>query len=65
MAINIQHTHFVNACILYDNTYHMIVRGTMDDLCELACDNLVRHNLHTADITDNETGEVLAIVTRD
>lgn len=74
MAINIYHTYTTDVEILYyvsdndeDNVpYHLDERmvGTMDDIAEHVCVNLVHHNFTHADICSAETGEVLMIIER-
>ena len=74
MAINIYHTHCEHVEILYyisdkneDKVpYHLDERmvGTMDDITEHVCVNLVQHKFISADVCSAETGEVLMIIER-
>ncbi|MBQ2176439.1 MAG: hypothetical protein II453_15720 [Alphaproteobacteria bacterium] len=74
MAINIYHTYTTDVEILYyvsdENEdkmpYHLDERmvGTMDDIAEHVCVNLVQHKFVSADVCSAETGEVLMIIER-
>lgn len=74
MAINIYHTYTTDVEILYyvpdkneDKVpYHLDERmvGTMDDIAEHVCINLVHHNFVSADVCSAETGEVLMVIER-
>lgn len=74
MAINIHHTYTTDVDILYYVSdydvgkvpYHLDVRmvGTMDDIAERVCINLVKHNFVSADVCSAETGEVLMVIER-
>lgn len=74
MVINIYHTYATDVNILYyvsdkdeDKVpYYLDERmiGTMDDIAEHVCINLVKHDFVSADVCSAETGEVLMIIER-
>lgn len=74
MAINVYYTYTADVEILYyvsdkneDKVpYHLDERmvGTMDDIAEHVCINLVKHDFVSADVCSAETGEVLMIIER-
>ena len=63
--ITIQHVYTTNTTILFDHDFCVSLCDTMDDVSEFACDKMVEHNFHHADVIDAETGEVLMIIERE
>lgn len=69
MAINIQHihtAHFTVHCYNTDETHMMQYYdyGTIDDVVERVCTNLIKHNFDWADICSQTTGEVFTTIER-
>ena len=69
MAINIQHTYTAHVTATFYNiksgfSLRYDDCGSMDDIAEMACEVLVKHNFDYADVCSSETGELLMTVER-
>lgn len=62
--IIIQHTYTVHTEVTFDQDFRMPLVGTMDDIAECVCNEMVKHKFHHADVCDAGTGEVLMIIDR-
>jgi hypothetical protein len=62
--IIIQHTYTTHTEVIFDQDFRMPLVGTMDDIAESVCDEMVKHKFHHADVCDAETGEILMIIDR-
>ena len=62
--IIIQHTYTAHTEVIFDQDFRMPLVGTMDDIAECVCDEMVKHKFHHADVCDAGTGEVLMIIDR-
>lgn len=51
MAITITHPATMEMCIVFDNEYKTWVNNkSIDDVTEIACDMMIEHNFHIAEI---------------
>ena len=64
MAIRVQHTYSTHVEVTFDRHFHYWTNGTMDEIFERICDELVIHNFNHANVCSSETGEILMIVER-
>lgn len=67
--IKIEYTYSVHATVLFYGedgiTFRYNDNGSIGDIVERATDAIFTHNFTNADITDSNTDEVLATVTRE
>lgn len=67
--IKIEYTYSVHATVLFYGedgiTFRYNDTGFLGDVVERVTEDIVKHNFVNADITDANTGEVLATVTRE
>lgn len=53
MAITITHPATMTMCITFDGEYKIWMENkSIDDITEIACDIMVEHNHHLAEITN-------------
>ena len=70
MAINIRHTYATHVSVVFYDVDDVGISlryddcGSMDDIAELVCEVLVKHNFSYADVCSDETGEVLMVIER-
>lgn len=62
--ITIQHTYTTHTEVIFDQDFRMSSVGTMDDIAECVCNEMMEHKFHHADVIDAETGEVLMVIDR-
>ena len=64
--MKLQLTYCTKMDICFDNTYTISQKiGTLENMIKLAEYGLTAHNFHSADIIDSETGEIIAILSKD
>ena len=64
MAINIRHTYSTHVEIILDGIFRYGATGDLDEIAEIACEYLVKHNFSIADVISAETGELLMVIER-
>ena len=53
MAITITHPATMTLCITFDGKYQIYMENKdIDDITKIACDIMVEHNFHLAEITN-------------
>ena len=62
--ITIQHTYDTDAIVIFDQDFRMPLFGTMDDIAECVCRELVKHNFSHADVIENGTSKILMVIER-
>jgi len=64
MAITITHPAVFDVRITFDNYFGIIVKDTLDNITEMACDVMVKHNCHLAVVHDNKQTRTLIKIKR-
>ena len=64
MAIKITHPAIFDVRITFDNYFDYIIKDTLDNITETACDIMVKHNCHLAVVHDNAQTRTLIKIKR-
>ena len=64
MAITITHPAVFDVRITFDNYFSIIVKDTLDNITEMACDVMVKHNCYLAVVHDNKQTRTLIKIKR-
>ena len=65
MAITITHPATMTMCITFDDKYKTWIEDKdIDDVTEIACDMMVKHHFHIAEITNIRTQGAIVKIER-